>query len=170
MWAGVYDHTRTDQQISATVGSAGTASGALGPVPEGFCWYIERETCQSNTAATTGALLEVFVSTAQTGPVSPDKTGLQDASVGASVAENVSDNQSPIFLEAGKFLVAQWSGLTQNDLVRYTAQIRVHQLLRSAGEKQRPIEPEKPVEHHEHKVEGISLLAETAHLLADAAA
>lgn len=128
MWAGAYDHSRTDQQIAGAIVSAGTFSGYIGPVPQGYCWYVERETCYSNTAAaTTATLLEIFVSANQTGPTSPDKTGRQDLTV--QVTNDISDNNCPIYVGEGMYLVAQWSGLSSGDKVAYSTQIRVHKLL-----------------------------------------
>lgn len=127
-WAGIYENTYPNRYISATIGSAGTAQGNIGPCPEGFCWYVERLCCYSNTSATSG-VLEIYAIPTETVPNDASKSGRQDVAVGTTVQNGVSDQRSPIFVGAGMFLVASWSGLTNGDLVRLSAQIRVHRLL-----------------------------------------
>ncbi len=168
MWDGAYHHTRTDLQLAGTIGSAGTAVDAIGSVPEGYCWYVERLTSYSNTANATTGKLEIFVSNNPNGPTAPDKTGREDVATGTSVQDSTSDQRSPIYLGPGQYLVAQWSALTQNDVVRVTSQIRVHELLRNRG----PVTA--PADHHDHGVEKAAAagnaLHATAAIMADAVA
>lgn len=128
--AGFYDHHEPGMSIVATANASGVAQGFLGPVPQGYCWYVERMTSWSNTAATSGLLLEVFVQTvddaAPTSATVGNRTGRQDVSY--VVVNDISDNNSPIHVPEGYFLVAFWTGLTSGDKVELTTQIAVHLL------------------------------------------
>lgn len=167
MWDGVYVHTRVDQQIAGVIDSTGAFAGSLGPVPEGYCWYVERLTCQSNTAVASGptTTLEIFVSTDITGPTSPDKTGRQDMTL--LPANDVSDQNSPIYVGPGMFLVAQWAGLTTGNRVRLTTQIRVHELMRTLGAKMIPTDDVIVDQPPDENKPGEDLLMTTLHELAD---
>lgn len=137
---GIIESTRPDQYIAAAVGSDGTATGAIGPCPEGFEWYVERLTCgQSGAAVATTALLEVYVQTTDTAPADESKQGRQDVASGSLVASNVSDENSAIVVQAGYFLVAKWSGLTSGDRVQLSTQIQVRRLvLEKTAARQHP--------------------------------
>lgn len=128
---GVLESTRPDQYIGATVASDGTATGYIGPCPEGFEWYVERMTCAQSGAgvSATTALLEIYVQQSQNAPGDASKQGRQDIAVGTAVANDVSDNLSPIVVPPGMFLVAYWTGLTSGDLVKLSTQIQVRRLV-----------------------------------------
>ena len=128
MERGYHHSTRSDQYIAATVASNGTATGFLGPVPEGFCWYVERLTAHSNTANSTTGKLEVYVQPFQAAPNDASKRGRQDFAIGTAVQDSASDENSPIYVGPGDYLVAVWSALTSGDLVSLSAQIRVHKI------------------------------------------
>ena len=129
MWAGIYENTYSDRYLNATVGSAGTANDNIGPCPEGFCWYVERLTCFSNTANATTGVLEIYAIPTPMVPNDNSKSGRQDVAVGTVVQNGVSDENSPIYLGPGMFLVASWTALTNGDLVAVSCQVRVHRLL-----------------------------------------
>lgn len=124
---GMFDHVKSDLYISAAASAAGIAQGALGPVPPGYCWYVERMNTKAVTAAT-GVRLEVFVTatsplTGYTATVG-SRVGRQDLSV---TAENdVADENAAIFVGEGYYLVALWTGLQSGDPVTLATQIAVH--------------------------------------------
>ncbi len=130
MWKGYISEVLVDRYCSGVIDSGGLANDALGPVPEGFCWYVERETFWSNTSSATNAVCEVFAQRSQNPPAATgqDKQGREDVAVGTEVKNGAHDNAAPIYLGPGYFLVVSWSGLTQNDLVAFSSQIRVHRL------------------------------------------
>jgi len=122
---GFHDHTRNEDIIKATAAATGVAFGYLGPTPAGYCWYVERLTTNTNTAAGTPAL-EVYVlgSVPTTTPV--DKMGRQDYT--PTAANDVLDEVNPIALTEGQYLCAVWTGCTSGDLCQLSAQIAVHSL------------------------------------------
>lgn len=125
---GFYSHTFPGQYINAAVNASGLANGFLGPVPEGYCWYVERLTCWSNSSNNSTGILEIFVLQSQTPPNDNSRQGRQDVAVGNVVQNGVSDERSPIYVPAGHFLVASWSLLNSADQVALSCQIRVHKL------------------------------------------
>lgn len=128
--AGFHSHTAPGMSILATANSSGIAQGFLGPVPPGYCWYVERMTTWSNTAQTSPKV-EVFViqdsqiPSTYTATVG-DRSGRQDLSLTA--ANDISDEKSAIYVPETYCLVAFWTGLTSGDLAQLTAQVAVHQL------------------------------------------
>lgn len=118
---------RPDNYISATANAAGVASGSIGPCPEGFCWYVERMTCFSDSAAT-APILEVYVLPTNAAPSDASKQGRQDVATGTNVVNGVSDAASPIVVPAGYYLVAVWTALNSGDHGRLSTQIAVHAL------------------------------------------
>lgn len=134
MRPGVHAGYRPGDYISQTVGSTGTAQGAIGPCPDGYEWHVERITCYTN-GTTTNAVLEVYVLRTNDIPDDNSKSGRQDVAIGATVGNGISDQNSPIVVPAGYFLVAGWSGLTNGDVVRFSAQIEVRRTVmeRTAG-------------------------------------
>jgi hypothetical protein len=141
MWHGFYDHTRHDLQLAGAASSGGTFSDALGPVPLGYCWYVERWSAYSNSSGST-LTLELYVASDKAGPVSPDKTGRVDQTTSPKNA--VGNLAAPIYVGPGNYLVAQWAGFTQNDLVRLSTQIRVHKLEIAVAQRRRQPPLEQP--------------------------
>ncbi len=130
MRAGFFDHYRSSDYIQATASAGGIAQGALGPCPDGYVWYVERTTTWSNSSGT--PVCELFAWNDKTVPGTYTATvgsrgGRQDVTTAGK--NDVSDNKSPVVVQGGYYLVAFWSGLTQNDLVTLSAQICVHQLV-----------------------------------------
>jgi hypothetical protein len=129
---GFYDHQRVGDTIGPlTANASGIAQGFLGPVAEGYCWYVERMTIWSTNTATTGLKCEIFVvRNQQLAPgftaTAGDRQGRQDLSLAAG--NDVSDEVNPLFVGAGYYLVAFWSGFTVGDTVELTSQIAVHKL------------------------------------------
>jgi hypothetical protein len=123
-----FSHHDPSMYIGATADSNGNAQGFLGPVPAGYCWYVERECSWTNTTAETGLLLEVFVirtnAVKLTSATVGDRTGRQDVST--IVINDISDNNSDIVVPEGHYLVAFWTGLSSGDLVLLSTQIAVH--------------------------------------------
>lgn len=113
--------------MAGTIVAAGTFVDSLGPVPEGYCWYVERITCYSNDTATTG-VFELFVIRGDTPPGKPDISGRQDVATGSVVLNGVSDEESPIHVPPGYTLVGSWSGLTSAKVVSASFQIRWNEL------------------------------------------
>lgn len=133
MYDGIYKDTWSDRYLAGTVGSDGTFQTALGPVPQGFCWYLERTTCWTDGSSLTNALLELYVQPGSSAPTDGSRRGRQDLAAGSTVANGVSDNASPVHLGPGMFLVASWSGLASGDHVQLSIQIRVHELYATAA-------------------------------------
>ncbi len=128
--AGFYDHHENQWLIRAVADSNGLAQGFLGPCSEGYCWYVERMTTWAN-ASRTAAVCEVFVQTANKLQSSfsatvGDRTGRQDVSINAS--NDVADENSPIYVGPGQYLIAAWSGFTSGDLVELSVQAAIHLL------------------------------------------
>lgn len=126
---GILDSVNSGQYITATANASGIAQGFIGPVPAGYCWYVERMTTWSNTSATTGLELEIFVLTSGTlgsnyTTTVGDRAGRQDLSTNAQ--DDVADENSPIYVGEGYYLVALWTGFTSGDKVQLSAQIAVH--------------------------------------------
>lgn len=144
---GVLQQTRSDQYIAATIAADGTGRGAIGPCPEGFEWYVERLTCsQTGTTPAATALLEIYVLPTDLGQGTPDasKQGRQDVSVGTTLTANVSDQESPIVVPAGYYLVAYWTGLTSGDKVALSTQVQVRKLVLERAHRH----SQHDVEHH----------------------
>lgn len=132
MERGFHYTTRTDQYIKATAATTGIAHGGLGPCPQGFCWYIERMTCWTNssvTATTAAPTLEIYVMQDGGGvPNDNSKQGRQDVAVGQIVFNAVSDERQPIYVGPGYKIEAVWTGLNTGDLVSLSLQVRVNKL------------------------------------------
>jgi hypothetical protein len=127
---GFHSHTASGMAINATANASGLAQGFLGPVPPGYCWYVERMTTWSNSTAT-NCELEIFAQADSQAPAGfsatvGDRTNRQDLSVVAG--DDVSDNIAPIYIGEGYYLVAIWTGLNSGDLATLSTQIAVHQI------------------------------------------
>lgn len=122
-------HVESGMTISVVSGGT-TAQGFLGPVPPGYCWYVEKWTAFGNHAST-APTLELFVLTSQTVPAATtatvgDRAGRQDLTLLANNAVMLSDN--PIYVGENYYLVAFWSTVSQNDIMQATFQIATHQI------------------------------------------
>lgn len=131
----IYDHHRSLDLITATADVNGLAQGFLGPVPSGYCWHVERLTSFVN-ATRTSAVCEIFAvgqeSLSGYTATSGSRAGRQDV-MPSNAYNAVADEKSPVYVGEGMFLVAFWSGLTQNDVAQLSAQIRVEQLIPQLG-------------------------------------
>lgn len=125
MWrAGVLDHVATELYIGAVVVTAATtAQGYLGPVPQGYCWYVERMSSYSTTTQTSPKL-EISVQTGNLIPANWDRSSRADYT--NAVANDIADENNPIYVPGGNFLVAYWTGLVAGDAVMLGTQIAVH--------------------------------------------
>jgi hypothetical protein len=135
MERGFHHSTRSDQYIAATVAATGVAEGAIGPCPEGYCWYVERLSPHSNTANASTGLLEIFVRAINLSATDISRQARQDFYKGVDVQDSIHDMRSPIYVAPGQWLVARWSALTNNDLVSLASQIRVHKLEYGLGDR-----------------------------------
>lgn len=129
--AGFYDHHEPGRYIAATADSGGLAQGFMGPVPQGYCWYVERLTSWAS-AARANSTVELFV--LPTNTVAPgftatvgDRAGRQDL-VTAAASNARLDESSPIFVGPGYHLVAFWAGFTSGDSLLVSAQVAIHKL------------------------------------------
>jgi hypothetical protein len=121
-YQGYFYSMQTDNRILATANSSGVATGYIGPVPEGFCWYVERYTTKTNSSGS--PTCEVYSISSQT--VGPDILGRQDYT--ATGKNDISDNLSAVWVGPGMYLVAVWQLCTSGDLCQLSTQIRVHEL------------------------------------------
>lgn len=144
MWKGYVSEVYVDRYMAATVDSGGLANDFVGEVPDGYCWYVERATFWSNGGTFTNAVAELFSQRSEKPPgaTAQNKQGREDVVVGTDVKNVARDYAAPVFVGPGYFLVVSWSGLTQNDLVAATFQIRVHRL-----------EPMIEPTHHHHGID-----------------
>lgn len=132
MYAGYFHNYRNEDIIRAAFGSDSNAQGSLGPVPQGYCWYIERYTTRVATTAgvITAAtpLCEVAVLSDQAVSVigTWDRAGRQDYT--ANGKNDISDNESPLYAGPGQYLVAVWTTANSGEIAVLSCQIRVHQL------------------------------------------
>jgi len=127
--------------LTATAGASGSAQTALGPCPEGYCWYVERISSHGPTA---GTKLDVDVADNNT---ANDPAWRMDFS--ATANDDIADEQQPIYVPAGHWLVFNWSGATSGDILKASVQYAVHQLdthyLQSAQDiRQEQASHEKP--------------------------
>ena len=152
---GFHHTTRPDQYIHATAASTGIAHGGLGPCPQGFCWYIERMTCYSNSGVTVSAttpLLEIYVMQDGGGPPNDaSKQGRQDLAVGQVVINGVSDEHQPIYVGPGYKIEAVWTGMNSGDLCVVSFQQRVNKL--HATPEPQTTSQHHGMHHHEPKSE-----------------
>ena len=123
---GIYDHHVAMQGASALANSSGIAKVGFGPVPEDYCWYVERYTGHCPTAATTVA---VFVVLGGTGTAAIDPSYQADTTVlPTGVTDVAGDSNQAIYVPAGDHRVFQWKNATNNDLCVASIQYAVHQI------------------------------------------
>lgn len=132
---GVFTHHRLDTLPGLAAGGTPTAQVVLGPVPEGFCWYIEgigfAVVGNSHTAAVDvavtpdGGTLPAQASWDHAGLVWKFDSGTAIAAIAGS-----SKMLTPIYMGPGHFAHAYFSGgtLAAGDAVTVTFQVAVHEL------------------------------------------
>lgn len=123
---GVTEAIETGWTIRATADSNGLAQGAIGPVPAGYCWYVERYSTFNPRA---NSVCEIFALNSEKLPSGftaaiGDRAGRLDVSITANNA--AADNAAPLYVGEGYWLVAFWSGLTSGDLAQLSTQIAIH--------------------------------------------
>jgi hypothetical protein len=134
MREGLFDHHRRDSQqaLAAAVGGQPNAQGVLGPVPEGYAWYVENF-AYTVVGANHTALIDVAV-LRDDGPLPAQATwdhqGLVWTGPAAAQIKGSTNNGVAWYAPAGTFL--KWSAapgtLANGDVVVVTYQIAVHQL------------------------------------------
>jgi len=124
----------------------------LGPVPTGYCWYVERVTSRGSSSGTPSC--EIAVAVADRLPAAWDRVGRQDWTGAAN--NDVGDQVQPIYVGPGFFLIAYWSAANQGDQFTLSTQISVHELAVP------PAEAEARYQQHirEQRREGVRRLFE----------
>jgi hypothetical protein len=174
MWrAGIYDHTEPGMTITATANATGIAQGFLGPVPAGYCWYLERWTTFSS-GGTSSSLLGLYVLTTNAMPAQfsatfGDRAGRQDLSL--SAANDAADLNSPIYIPEGYYLVAFWTGFNSADVAQLSTQVAVH-LVGTSRTEPRQLEVQQaehatPDINEEEVIVEEGIIAELEHATAD---
>ena len=107
----------------ASANSSGVAKVGYGPVPEGYCWYIERYSVHCPTAA---AVASVFVVQGATGTAAVDTSYRADYTTAG--ADAVGDAFHAIYIPSGYHFLIQWTAATSADVCVASCQIAVHQL------------------------------------------
>jgi hypothetical protein len=120
---GIFDHHVPMLGSTGTATSAGVAKAGYGPVPEGYCWYIER---YSVHCPTSGAVAAVFVVLGATGTGAIDPGYRADYTTAG--ADAVGDANSAIYVPAGYHFVVQWTAATSGDVCTASIQYAVHQI------------------------------------------
>jgi hypothetical protein len=121
--AGFYDHHVPMLGATGTATSAGVAKVGYGPVPEGYCWYIERYSVHCPTGA---AVAAVFVAQGATGTAAVDSGYRADYTTAG--ADAVGDSFNAIYVPAGYHFIVQWTAATSGDVCTASIQYAVHQL------------------------------------------
>ena len=161
---GVYDSSTNQAFINATANASGIAQGSIGPCPSGYQWYVERYSTFVNTSATPA--LEIFVMNSPTLPSNytatlGDRQGRMDYTSSGKNAQ--SDNNSPVIVQEGQWLIAGWTGATSGDQcqlsIQYhtnlkTLRIEPMQLIQQTAEHAYIGAPEHAVEHNHHHRNG----------------
>ena len=161
---GFYDSSTNQAFINATANASGIAQGSIGPCPSGYQWYVERYSTFVNTSATPA--LEIFVMNSPTLPSNytatlGDRQGRMDYTSSGKNAQ--SDNNSPVIVQEGQFLVAGWTGATSGDQcqlsIQYhtnlkTLRIEPMQLIQQTAEHSYVGAPEHAIEHNHHHRNG----------------
>lgn len=125
MRAGFFDHHEPLQTISVSaLNASGNGQGFLGPVPQGYCWYIENVTMRVPNQG----VLDMIISPTQKVPAGTawDFSGRFD--LFAAATDDARNYASPIYVGPGMYIVASVTGGTQNDTPTISLQIAVHQL------------------------------------------
>lgn len=149
---GFYDSSNNQAFINATANASGIAQGSIGPCPAGYQWYVERYSTFVNTSATPS--LEIFVMNSPTLPSNytatlGDRQGRMDYTSSGKNAQ--SDNNSPVIVQEGQWLVAGWTACNSGDQcqlsVQYhtnlkTLRIEPMQLIQQTAEHSYPNAPE----------------------------
>lgn len=126
-WKGYLVDVFPNRYRTGIANSAGQVTHSVGPVPEGYCWYLNNETLYSNTSQST-ATFELYVLRENGRPTDTTKAGRQDYTVGANVQNAANNIASPIYAGPGYYYVLVWTGLTSGDIVSWSGQILSHKL------------------------------------------
>ena len=127
MWKGYLADVFNERYRGGTSDSTGIVTHSLGPVPEGYCWYLSNSTLHSTTQQPT-ATFEIYASSANQRPTDGTKSGRQDFTSGANVQDSANNYSSPLYFGPGQFVVFVWTGLSSGDLVSWSGQIHSHKL------------------------------------------
>lgn len=128
---GLFDHHRLDPRLMTAAGGTPTAQDALGPVPEGYAWYIEN-IAWSVVGNSHNALLD-FAVTVDNGQLPTqalwDHAGLIATFTSAAIRGALQPGL-PFYVPPNHFIRAYAAGgsLAAGDVVAVTYQIAVHQL------------------------------------------
>lgn len=141
--AGIYEYHVPMLGATATANTSGVAKAGFGPVPEGYCWYIERYSVHCPTA---NAVAGVFVVQGTTGTAAIDPSYRADYTTAG--ADAVGDAFHAIYVPAGYHLVVQWTAATSGDLCVASIQYAVHQL--NSREMMSPQDVAQLAASHEH--------------------
>ena len=120
---GIFERHIPMEGKTASANSSGVAKVGYGPVPEGYCWYIERYSVHCPTAA---AVAAVFVTLGATGTAAVDPSYRTDYTTAG--ADAVGDAFHAIYVPAGYHLVIQWTAATSADVCTASIQYAVHDL------------------------------------------
>ena len=127
---GLFDHHRLDSRLFSAAGGTPTGQDALGPVPEGYAWYLENLAFSVVGNSHTAAL--DFAVTPDNGAL-PSQAAWDHAGLVATFAAAIRNALQPglaIYVPPNHFLRAYAAGgtLAAGDVVAVTYQIAVHQL------------------------------------------
>ena len=121
---GIYEyHVPMTSASSPAASSGGVAHATWGPVPEGYCWYVERYGGHCPTAA---AKQGVFVVNGAV-PTTAIDPGYR-ADIATVAGDIVGDAFHAIYVPAGYYFVMEWTSATSGDICTGSIQYAVHQL------------------------------------------
>lgn len=128
---GVFRNHRLDSLALVAAGGTPVAQGVLGPVSEGYCWYIEVIAFTVVGNAHT-ALIDVAV-TPDSGPLPAQATWDHQGLVWTTTAAAIRNSENAghaIYVAPGHFVHAVLAGgtLAAGDAATVTFQIAVHEL------------------------------------------
>ncbi len=154
--AGFFDHHTPDLYASAVAATAApVAQDFLGPVPQGYCWYLEAWTSHIGAAHT--AVCELAVSPTQQLPAISANwdRGNRLWFSGAAAADFSPLAGYALYIPEGYYLIAYWTAgggtLVAGDTCLLTTQIAWHQL--SVKGFMSPEDIEQARASHEHPQE-----------------
>lgn len=127
---GLFDHHRLEPLALVAAGATPTAQGVLGPVPEGYAWYLEQV---AYTVAGNSHTAAMDLAVAVDGGPLPAQASWDHAGLVWTTAAAVRASMNPglaIFVPPGHFVHAYLSGgtLAAGDTAVVTFQVAVHQL------------------------------------------
>ena len=128
---GLFSHHRRDFLSLAASGTPVTAQGSIGPVPEGYAWYIEA--WAYTVLGTSHTALLALAVTPDNGTIPPpttwDYAGVISGSASAAFFATLIPG-NPIYVPPAHFIRPYlWGGtLAAADVVNFNLQASVHQL------------------------------------------